>query len=58
MKQIFDLLLSWLKRIIEIGVFEFLRKVGWKVWVSLLLAVVVLIALVMILAVILFVVLF
>jgi hypothetical protein len=49
MKEIFDLLLSWLKRIIEIGVLEFLLKVGWKVWVALLLALAVLIALVIVL---------
>jgi hypothetical protein len=58
MKQIFDLLLSWLKRIIEIGIFEFLRKVGWKVWATLLLAVVVLIGLVIMLVLILLAVLF
>jgi hypothetical protein len=58
MKEIFDLLLSWLKRIIEIGVFEFLRKVGWKVWATLLLTFVVLIGVVIILTLILLAVLF
>ena len=30
-----DTILEWLKRIIRIGIFEFLMKLGWRVWLGL-----------------------
>ncbi len=46
------LILEWLKRIIRIGILEFLSKIGWKAIFGLLVAVAVLMALVIVLAVI------
>jgi uncharacterized membrane protein len=46
-------LLDWLKRIIEIGILEFLKKLGWKWLGGLVLAVVALIVLVVVLVMIL-----
>ena len=46
-------ILVWLKRIILVGVLEFLRSLGWRVWGGLVLAVVALVGLVIVLALIL-----
>ncbi len=46
-------ILVWLKRIIAIGLLEFLRRLGWRVWAWLLLTIVVLVGLVVVLALIL-----
>lgn len=46
-------ILNWIKRIIEIGILEFLAKLGWKVWAGLILAVAALAALVIVLTLIL-----
>lgn len=51
-------LLDWLKRIIEIGLLEFLKSLGWKWLAGLLLAVVVLVAIVIVLVLILVALLF
>ena len=42
-------LLDWLRRIIEIGLLEFLRKLGWKWLGGLVLGVVALVAIVIVL---------
>jgi hypothetical protein len=53
-----DVILAWLKRILEIGILVFLKKIGWKaaVWVAL--GVLGLIALVVILLVLIFLLIF
>jgi hypothetical protein len=28
-------IIEWIKRIIRIGIFEFLMKLGWRVWLGL-----------------------
>lgn len=43
------ILWDWLRRIIQIGILDFLRSLGWRVWAGLLLGAVVLVALVIIL---------
>lgn len=45
------ILLEWLKRIIRIGILEFLAKIGWKAIFGLLLAVAVLLAIVVVLVI-------
>lgn len=35
---VMDTILQWLKRIIRIGIFEFLMKLGWRVWLGLVVA--------------------
>ncbi len=44
-----QVLLVWLRRIIEIGILEFLRKLGWKWLGGLVLGVVALVAIVIVL---------
>ena len=39
-------LLDWLKRIVAIGILEFLRRLGWRVLAGILLAIVALVGLV------------
>ena len=51
-------ILNWIKRIVEIGILEFLAKLGWKVWAGLILAVVALAAVVIVLTLILIAILF
>ena len=46
-------ILVWLKRIIAVGLLEFLRQLGWRVWAWLLLTIVGLVGLVVVLALIL-----
>lgn len=53
-----DTILTWIKRIIEIGILEFLAKLGWKAWAGLILTVVVLVGVVIVLTLILVALLF
>ena len=53
-----DTILTWLKRIIRIGIFEFLMKLGWRVWLGLVVALFALILLVIFLVMVLLALLF
>ena len=47
------IILEWLKRILLIGILEFLRSLGWRVWAGLVMSIVALAGLVVVLALIL-----
>lgn len=51
-------IINWIKRIIEIGILEFLAKLGWKAWAGLILTIVALVGAVIVLTLILVAVLF
>ena len=53
-----SIILAWIKRIVEIGILEFLATLGWKVWAGLILTVVALAGLVIVLTLILVAILF
>jgi hypothetical protein len=53
-----DVILAWLKRILEIGILVFLKKIGWKAALWVVLGVLALIVLVIVLLVLLFILVF